>query len=181
MGRAKTYCSILCSIHLITLVFHAKWSWLGRFVPKWLFFWHFWHFFFKFFFAVVLSCYMVLRGCVIYFMVKLNTPGCAANPWPEKRGHMTLTYWPFKATKFDWNVQTLMFSEWNTRSVKPLMELLAASFFGAASPATLPKQESWSWRCTGCMNWYKGLRVRTRMSLEINLFIKNQWYLLAYW
>ena len=107
-------------------------------------------FFFFFFFAVVLSCYMVLSGCVIYFMVKLNTPGCAANPWPEKRGHMTLTYWPFKATKFDWNVQTLMFSEWNTRSVKPLMELLAASFFGAASPATLPKQESWSWRCTGC-------------------------------
>ena len=25
------------------------------------------------------------------------------------------------------------------------------------------------------MNWYKGWRVRTRMSLEINLLIKNQW------
>ena len=25
------------------------------------------------------------------------------------------------------------------------------------------------------MNWYKGLQVRTCMSLEINLFIKNQW------
>ena len=95
--------------------------------------------------------YWLLSGCVIYFMVKLNTPGCAANPWPEKSGPMTLTYWPFKATKFDWNVQTLMFSEWNTRSVKPLMELLAASFFGAASPATLPKQKPWSWRCTGCI------------------------------
>jgi hypothetical protein len=42
----------------------------------------------------------LLHG-LIYFMVKLNTPGCAANPWPEKRGHMTLTYWPFKATKLD--------------------------------------------------------------------------------
>ena len=104
-----------------------------------------------FFFAVIPSCYTVLRGCVIYFMVKLNTPGCAAYPWPEKQGHMTLTYWPFKATKFDWNVQTLMFSEWNTRSVKPLMELMAASCFGAASPATLPKQKPWTWRCTGCI------------------------------
>ena len=52
---------------------------------------------------------------------------------------------------------------------------MAASFFGAASPATLPKQKPWSWRCTGCMNWYKGLQFRTCMSLEINLFIKNQW------
>ena len=164
----------------MTLVFHAKSSWLGRFFPKWHFFLTFFQFFQFFFFKnfvlhVIRSCYMVLRGCVIYFMVKLNIPGCAANAWPEKRGHMTLTYWPFKATKFDWNVQTLTFSEWNTQSVKPLMELMAASFFGAASTATLPKQKPWSCRCTGCMNWYKGLRVQTRMSLEINLFIKNQW------
>ena len=92
-----------------------------------------------------------------------------------KKGGTWPIYWPFKATKFDWNVQTLTFSEWNTWSVKALMELMAASFFGATSPATLPKQKPWSWRCTGCMNWYKGWRVRTRMSLEINLFIKNQW------
>ena len=92
-----------------------------------------------------------------------------------KKGGTWPIYWPFKATKFDWNVQALTFSEWNTWSVKALMELMAASFFGATSPATLPKQKPWSWRCTGCMNWYKGWRVRTRMSLEINLFIKNQW------
>ena len=92
-----------------------------------------------------------------------------------KKGGTWPIYWPFKATKFDWNVQTLTFSEWNTWSVKALMELMAASFFGATSPATLPKQKPWSWRCTGCMNWYKGWRVRTRMSLEINLLIKNQW------
>ena len=42
-----------------------------------------------FFFPAIPSCYMVLRGCVIYFMVKLNIPGCAVNPRPEKRGHMT--------------------------------------------------------------------------------------------
>ena len=28
---------------------------------------------------------------------------------------------------------------------------MAASFFGATSPATLPKQKPWSWRCTGCI------------------------------
>ena len=60
---------------------------------------------FFFFFSTIPSCYMVLRSCVIYFMVKLNIPGCAGNPRPEKWGHMTLTYWPFKATKFDWNVR----------------------------------------------------------------------------
>ena len=48
---------------------------------------------------------MVLRGCVIYFMKNFNIPGCAGNPRSEKWGHMTLTYWPFKATKIDWNVR----------------------------------------------------------------------------
>ena len=28
---------------------------------------------------------------------------------------------------------------------------MTASFFVAASPATLLKQKPWSWRCTGCI------------------------------